>query len=477
MIEVENTDDVGSVKVALKKVDFPVTPIEKKPFQGTFRDLLEGKLKTVDAKRIRSNKQEAGILTYRSRSGLGVNLNAVEVKDEKGYPIRCGHFAAYVASQKMKRYHDDLSNAGKIFAVSYLRNNEADPYSRKTSRYYSIAKLDAFGAELERCAQKVPVGHEVTLLFDSPIHTMAITITHKPLAENKSYYVIKFYDPNATDRHIRGICQDTSAVGALKLSDFLESQAIDHYFEESKMFALYSYEKCQSAENKMPDVHICESEETLSESLFYVLNYGLHEAVAMIAKRLSGNFDLLQANDVDGYPGFFMALQEGHTQAIEAYVNVVLTTDALSDDQKFKLLQAKNLEGDSGLFMAFQEGHTQAIKAYIDAVLVTKTLREDQKFELLQAKNSEGDSGLFIALEKGHTEVVEAYIKVVRETDRLEASQKIKLLKSASSNLKKLSTPNNVALASLKSALVLFKRYHEESEDTPCSPVIKSTWV
>ena len=60
-----------------------------------------------------------------------------------------------------------------------------------------------------------------------------------------------------------------------------------------------------------------------------------------------------------------MALQNGHAEAIKAYVEAILNS-SLPISYKQELLAAKEpLDGTPGLFMALQNGHTEAVEAYV----------------------------------------------------------------------------------------------------------------
>ncbi len=90
-----------------------------------------------------------------------------------------------------------------------------------------------------------------------------------------------------------------------------------------------------------------------------------------------------------------VANNEGHNQAIEAYVKAVFNS-TLDDQKKFDLLLAKDSDGDPSIRMAFQNGHHQVVEAYVKAVL-NSTLDDQKRFDLLLAKISNGGPSIRMA--------------------------------------------------------------------------------
>ncbi|EGE2004532.1 hypothetical protein DL980_24550, partial [Shigella sonnei] len=74
-------------------------------------------------------------------------------------------------------------------------------------------------------------------------------------------------------------------------------------------------------------------------------------------------------------------------------------------------LAARNNAGESALFIALQEGHSAAIQAYGDFIK-TFDLSPKETIKLLDVRDNEGLPGLFLAAGKGNIEAMMAYINI-----------------------------------------------------------------
>ncbi|KEI35185.1 hypothetical protein FRA_40c09270 [Francisella sp. W12-1067] len=149
--------------------------------------------------------------------------------------------------------------------------------------------------------------------------------------------------------------------------------------------------------------------------LFSALNNNDANAVTNYIKQiLSVNLShwekekILAAKDSAGTPGLYMALQEGHTETVKAYIEGIRNIPMINKDI---LLAAKSNDGTPGLYMALQDGYAEVVKVYIEGI---KNISLIDKDILLAAKRSDGIPGLFMALQEGHTETVKAYIEGIK---------------------------------------------------------------
>jgi hypothetical protein len=106
--------------------------------------------------------------------------------------------------------------------------------------------------------------------------------------------------------------------------------------------------------------------------------------------------DLLLAKDAAGNPALFNATGLDRADAVSAYVGAVL-----SSDQKFvakrPLLRAESPEGMTALHHAFVTGNLSAMLAYVDAVLGSMA-EHATKQDMLAGRNTKGKSARATAL-------------------------------------------------------------------------------
>ena len=118
----------------------------------------------------------------------------------------------------------------------------------------------------------------------------------------------------------------------------------------------------------------------------------------------------LSANRFDGGTGFVVALQKGLSEAVKAFVKMVLARSDLSDKQKEELFAGKNADTMPQTFIAFQKGNSETVKAFLEEVLASG-LPDKIKERLLAAKGKKSTRGIFMTIKEGHSET----LKVFRE--------------------------------------------------------------
>ncbi|WP_242645257.1 ShET2/EspL2 family type III secretion system effector toxin, partial [Candidatus Ichthyocystis hellenicum] len=126
-------------------------------------------------------------------------------------------------------------------------------------------------------------------------------------------------------------------------------------------------------------------------------------------------FKLLKARTIKNVDGLFMALQEGNTDAIVAFSSLVdkflgmkgCVEDVVLVEMLFSLLICKSGDkGIPGLFMAMQNGHHSAVDAFRELLEKTMIFKENVSREyfnnmlldIVTSRRSYGVSGLSVAL-------------------------------------------------------------------------------
>lgn len=105
--------------------------------------------------------------------------------------------------------------------------------------------------------------------------------------------------------------------------------------------------------------------------------------------------DLLLAKDAAGNPALFNAMELDRADAVSAYVGAVLASDQ-KHLAKRTLLRADNPKGMTALHHAFVTGNLSAMLTYVDAILGSTS---ERKQDLLSGANTHGRSPRATALE------------------------------------------------------------------------------
>ncbi len=288
------------------------------------------------------------------------------------------------------------------------------------------------------------------MLVLSGNHAMAAEYKIKELNGQKKY-VLKVYDPNRTNTHMRAwstspLSDSAGTMATHSLLDLLPlQQCHDRYFGKSgrlrsetvavafalpgdyqeAMAPLTAQERAARCPATMPD-------HTDASVLHHLIAFGF--AGSDIAERLAEKIvqypwmeaSLLAAMQSEGTPGLFKALQDDHAETVKVFTDLVMASTTLLREQVADLFAARLANGTPGLFMALQDGFVDTVKAFADAVLASR-LEPDQKATLLAAENA-GTPGLHMALQYGHAETVKVFAAAVLASPTLGPGQQAALL-------------------------------------------------
>ena len=257
------------------------------------------------------------------------------------------------------------------------------------------------------------------ILLTSTGHAMSVGLKRK-VKDGKLHYVVELFDPNLTTSHVRIASDSLSTLETLTLENLIDGAALyKQYYPEpdglSMMFVRPPPQEeqamtgpAQGAVESRTLTSSIEDKEINATALWHMLGNGfagdLRRLKGEIASRPeTERIELLAAKDARNTPGLFIALQEGHADAIKAFGELLLL---VPEDQRAALLAAKDARNLPGLFIALQEGRVDAIKAFGELLLMVP---EDQRAALLAAKDARNLPGLFIALREGRADAIRVF--------------------------------------------------------------------
>ena len=246
----------------------------------------------------------------------------------------------------------------------------------------------------------------------------------KLVLTNGSAIKIELYDPTYTTIVRRVIVANGEILQLLTLNHFISRfDQRRNAMDQGRAGTLKSTDTVEAANDS--DVTVLAA---LTPSLLYLLmrhgqlnNSSMDLLKTTLSEVRSDNLhkliELLAAKRGDGTPGLFVALQNGHHEAISAYFEVIKQLrDTIEPGVIWELLAAKDKIGTSGLHMALEHGHPQAIRAYVEGIKQFGAIIEPGGLkELLAAKDEFGNSGLVMALQNGDQEVISAYVECINQ--------------------------------------------------------------
>ncbi|QIV95646.1 hypothetical protein EDC55_12324 [Allofrancisella inopinata] len=108
-----------------------------------------------------------------------------------------------------------------------------------------------------------------------------------------------------------------------------------------------------------------------------------------------------------------LALSHNHQEAVIFYVNLINAKSATTNKQR--LLAARSPNFTPGLYMALRNGHAEAIKVYLEA-LTNTGINKQELLDLLFAKDADGTSGLYMAILKEQVNAILGYFEALTNT-------------------------------------------------------------
>jgi uncharacterized protein len=281
-------------------------------------------------------------------------------------------------------------------------------------------KLSSFiAAQLETMDKNGEPARQI--VWNSTNHAMDLALRIKSKNGEKRY-VIKHYDPNFTTSHVRIALSSLEAVEALTLKQILsKDNLIKHYWPEGKglstmtvrppeeeIFAYAQRPAGAVAGRKL--ISTLPPGDIDATAIWHMLTFGFSGDLRSLKSEIAGRpVSKLRAllgtpaGIEKGAPGLYMALQNGHADAVRAFGEIVAM---LPKELRGDLLACKRANGTSGLFMALQNGHAETVRAFGEIVAM---LPEELRGDLLACKDADRTPGLYMALQKGHAEAVRAF--------------------------------------------------------------------
>ena len=304
----------------------------------------------------------------------------------------------------------------------YLRNHATEVYLRHNDDFGL-----ALAQQLTSLAAKGKLPQSKFILLASTDHAMGVRLTVKEEEDDdKPRYVAEFFDPNFTTSHVRVASASLRTFETLTLENFIAlPKAYQAYYPTDENFSIMfvrpspqteqaGIETTQgepaqgAAENRMLTSSLKE-EDINAVALYHMLADGFSADLRLLKNKVKITKELLAAKIADGYPGLYLALQNGHTDAIRAFGELL---EQLPPEERAELLAAKRADGISGLLVAFKERNFETIKAYSELL---EKIPPEKRSELVAAKNADGNPVLCTALQRGYVDAIDAFGELLKQ--------------------------------------------------------------
>lgn len=360
------------------------------------------------------------LIVCRQLSYFGFLINA----KDRGYIKPMMALFEPNAYQSLLYDTNNSEDSSKIASLSKaLQENHFDSKNiiQRADKYLSF-EINKFGEALYRIFESMQETNakersEVKLIFDSENHAITMVLVKKTNSAKFGKFVLKFYDPNDSLKHMRVEFKDFSAVKNFHLNHVLTEEQIHYYFTNFTLGMLASFEDTTN----LPQENTKKSIDFIPElTAFSDINIeGL-----LFFKNITYNFDLNDAFYLRllkrAIPYLSNAILYPYPSLVENYVKAVLGAK-LTADQKSKLLTTKNLSGMPCLLLALNRNGKAItmIEKYVGLVL-DSSLSDDIKDDLICIKNP-GTNGLIATLLlalRGDSMAAEKYLDLILPSTR-----------------------------------------------------------
>ncbi|MCP4745276.1 MAG: ShET2/EspL2 family type III secretion system effector toxin, partial [Desulfobacteraceae bacterium] len=269
------------------------------------------------------------------------------------------------------------------------------------------------------CKMKLANEKHSYWIVTSGSHAMAIRLRLKSdSASGKTKNVVTFNDPNYTLTDRRVFVYESN-----DFTNFLCSNFIDNKKDMELYFGKSENKNCENVVmfQRVPD------------NFYKTYNSGKANDFDKVypQRRIKKFFPENETMDMEPVINFHLMNCRLPLTSLENGIN-----NCKDNNKIIKMLKAENSDGMPGLFLALQEGHTDTVKEYSAAVLKvleTEKITARDAIDLLKAESLDGTPGLYMALQEGHTDTVEEYsaaVLKVLETEKITARDAIDLLKA-----------------------------------------------
>lgn len=252
------------------------------------------------------------------------------------------------------------------------------------------------------------------LVVNSGNHSMALELKVKQGGDGPRY-VAKFYDPNLTATHKRVASNSIAQFETLKVSDLLKKNSLlQTYFGKESVAMVIAVPPGGPAPlppppGNDPERRLAGPVPPLDESVMCpLLSLGfagtlrdIKDQVTELASRDPDKAErLLSARASDGTSGLALALGDGHTHAVSAFVDLVAAS-GLPKSVQMRLLAPQSPKGAFSLDNALGNGRPETVQAYLAGLDRHPLLNDNNKALLLAMRGPEGRPALVHAMSTG----------------------------------------------------------------------------
>ena len=361
---------------------------------------------------------------YSSKRDPNAKFNPTAMPAAQGavpQSVTCRHFSiSWIENPNFLEVTQSEKSIQRYFAKPETSRNRAE------ERYMSAMRTDE---AFKRCVGNAQFGHwladtctdlkaggrtETTALVVTLEHAMALRMQRKAEADGSERICVTCYDPNRTSAHLRF---EASTPQQLHARSLAECFGPEYFGDQSSLCCTIISQDIATSRPALAYAPSGTHLAALSQLATHALATGQSATVRAVLAQLESadikGADAIEAlldcrNRKSGAPGFAIALQDGHTEALRAFL-AGLPALGLTGAHAWPLLNARRRDGVTGLMAAMQCNHAPTVAAWLDG-LHAVGLNGSDAASLLGVALPNGATAQYLAFQFGNTEAVKAWL-------------------------------------------------------------------
>ena len=394
----------------------PETTSKRAPREGLLSGLPEGQPSRT------GHAKDKPYYSSKRNPNISFNPTAMPASN-RAVPqsVTCRHLSiSWIENPNFLEVAQSAESIRRYFAAPETSRDRAE------QRYASAMHTDE---AFKRCVGNAQFGHwledtfkalrtsgrtETTALVVTLEHAMALRMQRKTEADGSERICVTCYDPNRTSAHLRF---EASTSKQLRARSLAECFGPEYFGDEASLCCTTISQDIATSRPVLAFAPSSAGLAALSQLATHALATGQSATVRAVLAQLAAagiaGTDAINAlldcrNRKSGAPGFALALQNGHTEALQAFM-YGLPALGVTGAHALPLLSARRRDGVTGLMAAMQCNHAETVAAWLDGLHAVGLYRGEAA-SLLGGALPNGTTAHYLAFQFGNTEAVTAWL-------------------------------------------------------------------
>ena len=394
----------------------PERPSTRPPRQGLLSGLPEGRPPRA------GQTKEKPYYSHKRNPNINFNPTAMpQATNAAPQSVTCRHFSmSWIEDPDFLEVAQSAESIRRYFSAPQTSRDRAE------QRYTNALHTDE---AYKQCVGNAQFGHwladtatnlqasgltATTALVLTIEHAMAVRMQRKTDADGSQRICVTCYDPNRTGAQLRF---EAAAPEQLRERSLAECFGPEYFGDHASLCCTAIDQNLATSRPALAYAPSIADFPALSQIATHALATGQPATVRVAIELLEGadikGIDAIEVllgcrNKKSGAPGFALAMQDNHADALHAFMSGLPALDLIGA-QAWPLLSARRRDGVTGLMTAMQCNHVHAVAAWMDG-LQTIGVRGSDAAALLGIALPNGATAHYLAFQFGNADVIETWL-------------------------------------------------------------------